>query len=56
MCGIAEVLLTLRYKVSGTDLAESTATRRLRQLGRRYISGTPKRTSPERTPSWCRRR
>ena len=35
MSGIAEVLLTLRYKVSGSDLAESTATRRLRQLGAR---------------------
>ena len=33
MCGIAEVLLTQRYGVSGSDLAESTATRRLRQLG-----------------------
>jgi UDP-N-acetylmuramate--alanine ligase len=33
MSGIAEVLLTLRYKVSGSDLAETTATRRLRQLG-----------------------
>ena len=26
MSGIAEVLLTLRYKVSGSDLAETTAT------------------------------
>jgi UDP-N-acetylmuramate--alanine ligase len=33
MSGIAEVLLTLRYRVSGSDLAESSATRRLRQLG-----------------------
>jgi UDP-N-acetylmuramate--alanine ligase len=33
MCGIAEVLLTQGYGVSGSDLAESTATRRLRQLG-----------------------
>ena len=32
MSGIAEVLLTLRYRVSGSDLAESAATRRLRQL------------------------
>jgi UDP-N-acetylmuramate--alanine ligase len=39
MCGIAEVLLTLRYKVSGTDLAESTATRRLRQLGAKIHIG-----------------
>ncbi len=39
MCGIAEVLLTLRYKVSGSDLAESTATRRLRQLGAKIYIG-----------------
>ena len=39
MSGIAEVLLTLRYKVSGSDLAESTATRRLRQLGARIHIG-----------------
>ena len=35
MSGIAEVLLNLGYGVSGSDLAESTATRRLRQLGAR---------------------
>jgi UDP-N-acetylmuramate--alanine ligase len=39
MSGIAEVLLTLRYKVSGSDLAESTATRRLRRLGARVHLG-----------------
>ena len=39
MSGIAEVLLTLRYKVSGSDLAESTATRRLRQLGAKIHIG-----------------
>src|SRR5689334_22485322 len=39
MSGIAEVLLTLRYKVSGSDLAESTATRRLRQLGAKIHVG-----------------
>jgi len=39
MSGIAEVLLTLHYKVSGSDLAESTATRRLRQLGARIHIG-----------------
>jgi UDP-N-acetylmuramate--alanine ligase len=33
MSGIAEVLLTLGYKVSGSDLASSAATRRLTQLG-----------------------
>ena len=39
MSGIAEVLLTLRYRVSGSDLAESSATRRLRQLGARIHIG-----------------
>jgi UDP-N-acetylmuramate--alanine ligase len=33
MSGIAEVLLTVGYHVSGTDLTESQATRRLRDLG-----------------------
>jgi UDP-N-acetylmuramate--alanine ligase len=33
MSGIAEVLLTLGYAVSGSDLAESAATARLRALG-----------------------
>ena len=33
MSGIAEVLATQRYQVSGSDLAESAATRRLRALG-----------------------
>ena len=39
MSGIAEVLLTLRYKVSGSDLAENASTRRLRQLGARIHLG-----------------
>jgi UDP-N-acetylmuramate--alanine ligase len=39
MSGIAEVLLTLRYKVSGSDLVETTATRRLRQLGAKIHIG-----------------
>jgi UDP-N-acetylmuramate--alanine ligase len=39
MSGIAEVLLTLRYRVSGSDLAESAATRRLCQLGARIHVG-----------------
>jgi UDP-N-acetylmuramate--alanine ligase len=39
MSGIAEVLLTLRYKVSGSDLTETTATRRLRQLGAKIHIG-----------------
>ncbi len=33
MSGIAEVLLTLGHSVSGSDLHESDATRRLRELG-----------------------
>jgi UDP-N-acetylmuramate--alanine ligase len=33
MSGIAEVLLTLGYRVTGTDLAESETTRRLAELG-----------------------
>src|SRR5574341_2364867 len=33
MSGIAEVLLTLGFKVTGSDLAESETVRRLRELG-----------------------
>jgi UDP-N-acetylmuramate--alanine ligase len=33
MSGIAEVLANLGYRVSGSDLAENAATRRLRELG-----------------------
>jgi UDP-N-acetylmuramate--alanine ligase len=39
MSGIAEVLLTLGYAVSGSDLAESETTRRLRDLGARIHIG-----------------
>jgi UDP-N-acetylmuramate--alanine ligase len=39
MSGIAEVLLTLGYAVSGSDLAESETTRRLRELGARMHIG-----------------
>jgi UDP-N-acetylmuramate--alanine ligase len=39
MSGIAEVLLTLGYAVSGTDLKESDTTRRLEQLGARVCFG-----------------
>ncbi len=39
MCGIAEVLLTLGYDVSGSDLAASDATRRLERLGSRITIG-----------------
>jgi UDP-N-acetylmuramate--alanine ligase len=39
MSGIAEVLLNLDYKVSGSDLAESAVTRRLQGLGARIAKG-----------------
>jgi len=39
MSGIAEVLLTLGYEVSGSDLAGNAATRRLAQLGARIALG-----------------
>jgi len=39
MSGIAEVLLTLGYQVSGSDLSESSATERLRSLGARVHLG-----------------
>ncbi len=39
MSGIAEVLLTLGYQVSGSDLGENPATQRLRALGARVFRG-----------------
>ncbi len=39
MSGIAEVLLTIGYGVSGTDLKESETTRRLVQLGAKISFG-----------------
>ncbi|HZP88842.1 MAG TPA: UDP-N-acetylmuramate--L-alanine ligase [Burkholderiales bacterium] len=39
MSGIAEVLLTLGYQVSGSDLGESPATARLRKLGAQIARG-----------------
>ena len=39
MSGIAEVLLNLGYTVSGSDLKENSATRRLRELGARILIG-----------------
>src|SRR5438270_6897477 len=39
MSGIAEVLLNLGYKISGSDLKESTVTERLRQLGAIIFDG-----------------
>jgi UDP-N-acetylmuramate--alanine ligase len=39
MSGIAEVLLSLGYQVSGSDLSESAAVKRLRTLGAKIIIG-----------------
>jgi UDP-N-acetylmuramate--alanine ligase len=39
MSGIAEVLLNLGYEVSGSDLADSAATRRLESMGARVCRG-----------------
>ena len=39
MSGIAEVLLTLGYKVTGSDLQETDTTRRLRELGGKIFIG-----------------
>ena len=39
MSGIAEVLLNLGYKVSGSDLSENAVTRRLQSLGARIHKG-----------------
>lgn len=39
MSGIAEVLLNLGYAISGSDIQESTVTRRLEQLGARIVIG-----------------
>jgi UDP-N-acetylmuramate--alanine ligase len=39
MSGIAEVLVTLGYKVSGSDLSANAATRRLAALGARVSTG-----------------
>ena len=39
MSGIAEVLLTLGFDVSGSDLAESETTRRLERLGASIVTG-----------------
>jgi UDP-N-acetylmuramate--alanine ligase len=39
MSGIAEVLLNLGYQVSGSDLAENAATRRLKGLGAKIFTG-----------------
>src|SRR5260364_125335 len=42
MSGIAEVLLNLGYRVSGSDLIGNTATERLTRLGARRIPVVPR--------------
>jgi hypothetical protein len=44
MSGIAEVLLTLGYSVSGSDAKESDVTRRLAGMGRRSFWGIARTT------------
>src|SRR5512142_2712978 len=39
MSGIAEVLLTLGYKVSGSDLKDTAVTQRLKDLGAKIFIG-----------------
>ena len=39
MSGIAEVLLNLGYKVSGSDLSENASAKRLKQLGAKVVIG-----------------
>ncbi len=39
MSGIAEVLLNLGYRVSGSDIADNAATQRLRRIGARVMIG-----------------
>src|SRR3989339_393334 len=39
MSGIAEVLLNLGYQVSGSDLSENAATRRMQELGAKVWRG-----------------
>ena len=57
MSGIAEVLLNLGYQVSGSDLADESATRAAAPArGARSRSVTPRSTSPAPTRSWSRPR
>jgi UDP-N-acetylmuramate--alanine ligase len=39
MCGVAEVLLNQGYKISGSDIAESSNTKRLESLGAKIFIG-----------------
>ena len=50
MSGIAEVLVTLGYQVSGSDLSANAATKRLSALGRRSTWRMRRNTSP--APMW----
>jgi hypothetical protein len=50
MSGIAEVLLNLGYKVSGSDLGSNAATQRLASLGARVATATTPRTWKAPTP------
>ena len=50
MSGIAEVLLTLGYNVSGSDVARNAATGRLAQLGADDRAG-PRRRAHRRAPT-----
>ena len=51
MNGIAEVLLNLGYKVTGSDLRANEATARLAAAGRRDLSGHRPKTSAAPTSS-----
>ncbi len=45
MSGIAEVLLNLGYKVSGSDLGSNAASQRLADLGATRAPGPPRTTT-----------
>jgi UDP-N-acetylmuramate--alanine ligase len=54
MSGIAEVLLNLGYTVSGSDLAEGEAVKRLRRLGARIRIGHDAKHVAGASRSWKR--
>ncbi len=54
MSGIAEVLATQGYQVSGSDLAATAVTRRLQSVGIAIAWGTRPQTSPAPTRWSCR--
>lgn len=51
MSGIAEVLLNLGYRISGSDLADSATTRRLAELGAHITQAIAPTTSKAWMPS-----